>query len=82
MSAIAADGVTVVVTDIDMPGSMDGLGLARSIRKTWPGIAIIVTSGRRLPRPDELPKESAFLAKPFSPERLLSLVTDAGQGQE
>ena len=34
--------------------------------------------GRHLPRPDELPEESSFLSKPFSPERLVSVVANAG----
>ncbi len=75
-----ADGrITIVITDIEMPGSMDGLDLARRVRATWPHIAVIVSSGRRLPRPEELPEEISFLSKPFSPERLLSLVGDAGR---
>ena len=77
---ILADGrITIVITDIEMPGSMDGLALAYRVRATWPHIAVIVSSGRRLPRPDELPADISFLSKPFSPERLLSLVSDAGQ---
>ena len=79
MRLLAADGITIVITDIEMPGSMDGLALARRVRATWPHIAVIVASGRRLPRPDELPEESAFLAKPFSGERLLSLIAHAGR---
>ena len=42
-------------------------------------VAVIVASGHRLPLPDELPEESEFLAKPFSPERLLSLIAHAGR---
>lgn len=38
--------VTVVFTDIQMPGSMDGLKLAAAIRDRWPPIKIIATSGR------------------------------------
>ena len=77
---ILADGrITILIADIEMPGSMGGLALARRVRATWPHIAVIVASGQRLPLPDELPEESEFLAKPFSPERLLSLIAHAGQ---
>ena len=39
MQLIATDGITIVITDIEMPGSMDGLALARRVRATWPRIA-------------------------------------------
>ena len=37
--------IRIVFTDIDMPGSMDGLKLARAIRDRWPPIELILTSG-------------------------------------
>ena len=73
---IDEDGITLMVTDIDMPGGMDGLALAREVRTRWPDIAVIVTSGRHLPRPDEMPSNSRFLSKPFSQERLTDLIDD------
>ena len=74
---LLADGrIGIVITDIEMPGT-DGLTFARRVLATWPDITVIIASGRRLPSPDELPQQSAFLSKPFSPERLLSLVSDA-----
>ena len=56
--------IEVVVTDIDMPGSMDGLRLAAAIRDRWPPIKVIVTSGKITPR--NLPHQVAFLAKPYT----------------
>ncbi|WP_426437262.1 response regulator transcription factor [Bradyrhizobium genosp. P] len=41
----ARDDVRVIFTDIQMPGSMDGLKLAAAVRDRWPSIAIIATSG-------------------------------------
>ena len=79
MRQLAQDGISIVLTDIEMPGSMDGLALARRVRATWPHIAVIVASGRHLPRPEELPEDSPFLSKPFSRERLVSVVANAGQ---
>ena len=70
------DGITLVVTDIDMPGATDGLGLARMVRANWPNIAVVITSGRRLPHPSEMPSNSRFLSKPFSEERLIDVVSD------
>jgi CheY-like chemotaxis protein len=63
--------LAAVMTDIEMPGSVDGLELARLIDANWPTIAVVLVSGRRLPRPDELPQQALFLAKPYSQERLI-----------
>jgi CheY-like chemotaxis protein len=57
--------IHVLFTDIQMPGSMDGLALAHHTESTWPNIALLITSAR--PRPDQtrFPKKSRFLAKPY-----------------
>jgi len=57
--------ITVVFTDIQMPGSMDGLRLVEMVRKRWPPVALLVTSGRFRPRADELPDNTHFLPKPY-----------------
>ena len=77
LQLLAEDGVTAMVTDVQMPGSMDGLELARSVKASWPEIAVIVMSGRRLPRPSELPENTHFLSKPFSEQRLVDVLADA-----
>ncbi len=56
--------IRLVFTDIDMPGSMDGLRLAAFVRDRWPPIKIIVTSGRFLPNAHELPENAEFFTKP------------------
>lgn len=56
--------IEVVFTDIDMPGSMDGLRLAAVIRDRWPPIQVIVTSGKVAP--PALPAQVSFLAKPYT----------------
>jgi CheY-like chemotaxis protein len=63
--------ITVVFTDIQMPGSMDGLKLAAAIRGRWPPIKIIATSGLVNVRPDDLPEGGRFLPKPYSPEQIV-----------
>lgn len=60
--------VCIVLTDVDMPGSMNGLGLARSIHDLWPSIRLIVTSGRRLPEA-QMPRDP-FLPKPYRSQTL------------
>lgn len=64
--------IFAIVTDIDMPGSMDGLKLAAAVRDRWPPIHVIVTTGKNIGR--NIPPGSHFLPKPFGSERLLKLV--------
>jgi CheY-like chemotaxis protein len=58
--------ITVVFTDIQMPGSMDGLKLARAIRGRWPPIKIVATSGLLNIGEPDLPEGGRFLSKPYS----------------
>jgi CheY-like chemotaxis protein len=62
---VRADDVRLVFTDIQMPGSMDGLRLAHAVRKGWPPVALIVTSGRRQIGTNDLPVGGRFIAKPY-----------------
>ena len=55
----------LIITDINMPGSMDGLKLAHEVRDRWPPVKIIVASGRVRLKPSDLPPGSAFLEKPY-----------------
>lgn len=57
--------IRIVFTDIDMPGSMDGMRLAACIRDRWPPIDIILTSGQGRPRTEDLPARSVFFPKPY-----------------
>ena len=63
--------VAIIVTDIEMPGSMDGLALARMVRDRWPPVHIIAVSGRQTPQYGDLPERSAFFAKPYDTNRLV-----------
>lgn len=60
--------ICVVFTDIDMPGSMDGLVLARVIQERWPPIDLILTSSCFKAEPDRLPPGSAFLSQAICPK--------------
>jgi CheY-like chemotaxis protein len=62
--------ITVVFTDIQMPGSMDGLKLARAVRGRWPPIKIVATSGHLDVGETDLPEGGRFLAKPYSPAQI------------
>jgi CheY-like chemotaxis protein len=61
----ARSDIRVVFTDIQMPGSMDGLKLARFVRDRWPPIKIVATSGLVRVGDDDLPTGSLLLAKPY-----------------
>ena len=63
--------ITVVFTDVHMPGSMDGLKLAAAIRGRWPPIKIVATSGRAQLSDDDLPSGSRFLPKPYSAREIV-----------
>jgi CheY-like chemotaxis protein len=45
----AWDSVRVLITDVEMPGSMDGFTFTRVVRKAWPHIGLVVVSGRMRP---------------------------------
>ena len=60
--------VRVVFSDIDMPRGLGGIMLAALIRKRWPPIELILTSGKLAPRPEEIPAGGVFFSKPY-PER-------------
>jgi two-component system, response regulator PdtaR len=61
--------ISLLFTDVSMPGSMSGADLARRVAERWPGVAIIMTSGR--PRPEKLPLSIHFHAKPYEPTVVL-----------
>jgi CheY-like chemotaxis protein len=61
--------VRLLFTDVSMPGSMNGSDLAHQVAKRWPGVGIIMTSGR--PRPEPLPLGTQFHAKPYEPTNVL-----------
>jgi DNA-binding NtrC family response regulator len=69
-------GFNVLVTDIHMPGQTDGIRLAQSVRKRYPDVPIIYTTGR----PDALERahlpgdKVVTLVKPYKPSRLVEAI--------
>lgn len=61
----AESSIRVLFTDIDMPGSMDGLELAAMVYDRWPPMKILVTSGHRKIQAADLPAGSVFFSKPY-----------------
>ncbi|POR45647.1 response regulator [Bosea psychrotolerans] len=66
--------IRVVFTDIEMPGSMDGLKLIHAIRQRWPPIVLIVASGRPQPAPADMPQDTVFLQKPYRAAQILEVL--------
>ncbi|MGB8547072.1 MAG: response regulator [Xanthobacteraceae bacterium] len=57
--------VRAVVLDVVMPGAMDGIALAHLIHERWPGIGLLVMSGKGVPKMVQLPPGAGFLPKPY-----------------
>ncbi len=68
--------ITIVFTDVHMPGSMDGLKLAAAIRGRWPPIKIVATSGKAKLSTNDLPSGSRFLAKPYSAREIVNTLRE------
>jgi two-component system, response regulator PdtaR len=68
--------INLVFTDIDMPGSMNGLKLAAAVRDRWPPVWIIATSGRFKVTDGDLPADAKFISKPYQPEQIVGAVRD------
>jgi CheY-like chemotaxis protein len=70
----ARSDIQLVFTDIDMPGSMDGLKLAAYVRDRWPPIKLIVTSGHMVIEESRLPTEGRFFPKPYDHFKITSAI--------
>jgi CheY-like chemotaxis protein len=68
----ARKDIRIVFTDIDMPGSMDGLKLARAVRDRWPPIELILTSGHLDVPESDIPKRGVFFSKPYRDDEIVS----------
>ena len=71
---LGREDIDVLFTDINMPGEMDGLELARRVHDCRPGVRLVLTSGAIKPTPDEIPDDGAFISKPYSPETVTRAV--------
>jgi len=57
--------IDLVFTDVQMPGTMDGIKLSHYIRKRWPPVKLIVASGAAILEESSLPGGSRFFSKPY-----------------
>jgi two-component system, response regulator PdtaR len=72
----ARSDIHIVFTDIQMPGSMDGLKLAWFVRNRWPPIKLVVTSGRVALSEGDLPKGGLFIGKPYTAPRIAEVLAN------
>ncbi len=73
--------IRVIFTDIDMPGSMDGLLLAAAVRDRWPPIQIILTSGHVHISEVELPVGGVFFSKPYDHSQVTRMLQSMAAGE-
>lgn len=65
------DDIAVLFTDIQMPGSMDGLRLAHLVHARWPHIKIILVSGQIAVTEADKPEDSRFFPKPLEIQQMI-----------
>lgn len=70
----AQPSIRVVLTDVDMPGSMDGVKLAHFIRERYPPTLLLIASGAAKLKPGDMPVGALFVPKPFDPRSLLGTI--------
>jgi CheY-like chemotaxis protein len=64
--------IGLMFTDIQMPGSMDGLKLAHTVHERWPSIKIILVSGQLKPPNIDIPANSRFFGKPLEAKAMIA----------
>jgi DNA-binding NtrC family response regulator len=72
IGGLFAYGIALLFTDIQMPGTMDGLGLAHCVHERWPPIRIILVSGRLTLANIDIPPESRFFGKPLDAKDMIA----------
>jgi CheY-like chemotaxis protein len=69
--------ISVLFTDINMPGAYDGLELARRVHMRRPDVQLILTSGRHPPAAQDIPDDGTFVAKPYQARAVAALIRAA-----
>ncbi len=66
--------IGLLFTDVDMPGDMDGVALARLVHDVRPDIGLVITSGATAIANDDLPERATFLGKPYPMDRMVQIL--------
>lgn len=74
--------VSVLIVDVNLPGAMDGVSLARSVSVLWPGISLIVTSGDPGHRLSALPDRCVYVPKPWRALDIVAAAERASHGDQ
>jgi len=69
------EDIRLVFTDVEMPGTIDGVKLAHYIRERWPPIHLIVASGKSVLEENQLPAGSRFFSKPYDDNTIVEEMT-------
>ncbi|MBA3520552.1 MAG: response regulator, partial [Rhizobiales bacterium] len=64
--------ISLLLSDIQMPGSMDGLKLAHAVHDRWPSIKIILVSGQVKVSDTDKPADSRFFGKPLEVKQMIA----------
>jgi two-component system, response regulator PdtaR len=68
--------VRLLFTDIQMPGRLDGMDLAREVHARWPHVRLVIASGQTKPDRAEIPDDGRFIRKPYRAAELFNEVDD------
>jgi two-component system, response regulator PdtaR len=71
-----SDEVHVLFTDVDMPGSMDGMALAEQVHQRWPHTWLLISSGYARLHPGEIPDHGHFVPKPYRSDTLVQHIAE------
>jgi DNA-binding NtrC family response regulator len=66
--------VRLLFTDIQMPGSLDGMDLARKVHEQWPKVKLLITSGNLKPSRAQIPDDGHFIGKPYDGDQVTAEV--------
>ena len=66
--------LALVITDVQLPGAVDGAGFAKIVEKLHPGLPILAISGGQRPADDDMPLRTTFLSKPIVAAELVFIV--------
>jgi CheY-like chemotaxis protein len=76
LSRLAEGGLCAIVSDVAMPGNIDGFELARRVREESPRTGVVLLSGVTEPEDEHLPFGVRFISKPVKASTLLRLVRE------
>ena len=68
--------VRVLFTDIQMPGAMNGMELARLVHEHWPQVLLLITSGNSRPSTAEIADHGHFIPKPYRADEVIREIHD------